>query len=207
LRKVVFVVLSLALIASATVVLAQQPRSNAPAGPPSGAAMSRLGGGFGMSCPAMAIAPPSAAMIERATNLNLTDEQKTKLTEKLTKADATLAPLRQKASEATQALRNAVLAATYDAAKVQTLLTAAQQADAAVSNAELAVWTELRAILTADQITQLQQRRGGFGGGFQPGQPGQGQPGQGRTRGTRGNRPGGNQPGDGGYAPEPPPGQ
>lgn len=198
-RKVVFVVLSLTLIASATAVLAQQPPSNVPAGPPSGAGTSRFGGGFGMSCPAMAIAPPSAAMIERAANLNLTDEQKTKLTEKLTKADATLAPLRQKASEATQALRNAIFAATYDAAKVQALLIAAQQADAAVSNAELAVWTELRAILTADQITQLQQRRGGFGGGFQPGQ---GQPGQGRTRGTRGNRPGGNAPGDGGNAPE-----
>lgn len=141
-------------------------------------------------------------MIERAANLNLTDDQKTKLTEKLTKADATLTPLRQKASEATQALRNAVFAATYDAAKVQALLIAAQQADAAVSNAELAVWTELRGILTADQITQLQQRRGAFGAGFQPGQPSQG-----RTRGGRGNRPGGNQPGNDGNAPEPLPQQ
>ncbi len=198
-RKVVFVVLSLALIAAATAVFAQQP----PAGQPSGPGQNRFGGGMiggmMMACPAMAIAPPAAAMIERATNLNLTDDQKTKLTEKLTKADATLAPLRQKASEAATALRTAVYAATFDAAKVQTLLTAAQQADAAVSTAELAVWTELRAILTADQITQLQQqRRGGFGGGYQ-GQPGQGQPGQGQPGGrTRGNRNRNNQPTDGG---------
>jgi len=155
----------------------------------------------------MAITPPSASMIDRATSLELTDDQKTKLTTVLTKADTTLAPLRQKATEATTALRTAVYGATYDAAKAQALLAAAQKADADVSNAELAVWTEIRAILTADQVSKLQsQRRGGFSGGgnFQPGQgnqPGQG----GRTRGNRGNRPGGG--GNQDNAPEPPPGQ
>lgn len=190
-RKVLFVIFSLALVVSATAVLAQQ---TPPAGPPPGGPGGPGGGGrqgMQMSCPAMAIAPPAASMLDQADALALTGDQKTKLTATLTKADAPQAPLalaRQNAAKATRALRDALYAPIFDATKVKQLLLDAQGADAALANAELAVWIEIRANLTPDQVSKLQsQRRGGFGGGGN-------QPGQGGRR----NR---NQPTDGGGNP------
>jgi len=201
LRKFVFVVVSLALFACATAVLAQQAP---PAGPPPGGQPQGPGGGrqgFQMSCPAMALSLPPAAAVDRATDLNLTDDKKSKLTAALTKNETALAPYRQKAAEATRLLREALMAATFDAAKVGPLLDKAQKADAALANAQIAGWTEVRAILTADQVTQLVGRRGGFGGGNQPGQPNQGGR---RTRNQPGTGGGGNAPG---APPEPAPAQ
>jgi Spy/CpxP family protein refolding chaperone len=193
LRKIVFVVLSLALFACATAVFAQQP---APAGPPAGGG--RFGGGFMMSCPAMALSPPSSAMIDRVPDLALTDDQKTKLTATLTKAETTLTPYRQKASQAATAVRTAIYGPNYDSAKVAQLVLDAEKADVALANAELAVWTEIRSILKDDQVAKLQvQRRGGFGGGNQPGTAGR----------TRRQRPGTGDGGNAGGPPEPAPGQ
>ena len=90
-------------------------------------------------------------------------------------------PLRQKAMEATRALRDAVYAASFDASKVAELATAAGKAEAAIVKAEIETWTQIRSILTAEQITKLQEmmsrrmgqgrnRRGG-GGGAAPGAP------------------------------------
>ncbi len=147
--------------------------------------------------PSAALNPPSAQFVNRgATSLSLTQEQTEKLTAILTKSDTNLAALRQKVQTASQALRTAVLAPTYDAAKVKQLLADAQAADTALINAELQTWLDLRAVLTADQLGKLQtvmQRPGfgGFGGG---------------TRGTRGNRPGGgNNPPPAGTPPPPAP--
>lgn len=191
-RKVLFVFLALVLVACASAALAQQP----PQGPPP---PGQFGGGFGMrgpsmSCPAMMIAPPQVAMIERsADTLALTDDQKTKLTDVLTKSETALRDLRPKADAASKALRDALFAPTFDSAKVAGLLADAQKIETAIANSEIGTWTEIRAILTADQVTKLSDsmnRRmgGGFGGGNRGG-------------GNRGNRGGGN---PGGPPPAPP---
>ena len=138
-----------------------------------------------MSCPAMVLMAPSAKAIESsADTLGLTDEELTSLKATVSKADETLTSLTQKASSATKALREALMATEYDAQKVKDLAAAAEKAEAAVISARIDEWTQLRAILTADQITKLQssgmQRPNqgsrpsgpppsGGEGGFQPG--------------------------------------
>ena len=171
-KKTVFIVLALALIACATAVIGQ-----APAGPPPMAP----GVKGGVSCPAMALAPPPAMVFERADALQLTDDQKTKLKDSLAKGEETLQPLRQKAMEATRALREALFAASFDAAKVSELAASAEKADAAIVKAEVETWTQIRSILTADQVTKLQElmgrrmgqghNRNRGGGGAAPGAP------------------------------------
>jgi len=159
-------------------------------------------GGFGarmMSCPAAALAPPQAMMLDRAAEtLQLTDEQKGKLRDVTTKSEEAMRPILQKASEASLALRAAVLAPEYDAEKVKQLVTNAQRAEDQVINARLATWAQIRSVLTADQLAKLQEvmtmRRRGTGGPT----PGSGTP------------PGGSGPGSGGSsesAPPPAPGQ
>lgn len=154
-------------------------------------------GGMGV-CPAMALAPPQVAMIDRsADTLALTDDQKTKLSASLTKSDSALATLRQTAAAATKAVRDAVMAPTFDSARAATLLANAQKADAAISNAELQTWAEIRAILTPDQMTKLSEAMSRRMGGFQGG--------TGANRGTRGGTRGGNRGGQpGNPAPEAP---
>ena len=142
---------------------------------------------MGMSCPAMAIAPPQAAMIDRmADTLALTDDQKTKLTAALTKGEDGLKDLRTKADAAAKALHDAVLAPEYDAANVMQLLTDAQKIEASIGASEVQTWTDVRAILTADQVTKLSaamnRRMGGAMGGNRQGN---------RGRRNRGDQPGG----------------
>lgn len=192
LRKAILVVLALAMVVCASAALAQQ--GPPPGGPPMGPGQGRQGMGMG-SCPVMAIAPPPAMMIERiGDTLGLTADQKDKLVAALTKNETALMPLRQKSGEASKALHDAVFAPTFDAAKVNELLAAAQKAEAAVAMAEIQAWSDIRAILSADQITKLNEamtrrggNRGGGGGGRNRPQPG---------------APGGPGPGP---APEPPP--
>jgi Spy/CpxP family protein refolding chaperone len=114
------------------------------------------GGGM-MSCPAMVLMPPSAKAIESsADTLGLTDEEVTSLKATISKADETLTSLTQKATNATKALRDALMASSYDEQKVIDLAVAAEKAEAAVISARIDEWTQLRAVLTADQITKLQ---------------------------------------------------
>jgi Spy/CpxP family protein refolding chaperone len=128
-----------------------------------------MGGGMMGMCPAMASAPPSLMMIDRnAETLGLTADQKTKLTAALTKHDTNLGKLRTAAQQASKALHDAIYAPTFDSAKVNTLLAAAQKADAAISTANVQSWTEIRSILTPAQVAALSEattrRMGGFGG-------------------------------------------
>lgn len=114
------------------------------------------GGGM-ISCPAMAIAPPSAAMVDRlAENLSLTEDQTTKLKAVMTKSENTITPLSKKLTEATKALRSALTASTFDADNVKVLAAAAEKAEAAVVSARIDEWIQMRSILTAEQVTKLQ---------------------------------------------------
>ena len=157
-----------------------------------------------MTCPAIVIAPPPAMMIERGGDmLGLTDEaQKAKLLAILTKSEDALKLLRPKLDLATKALRDALLAPTFDSAKVAQLLADAQKIESAIAASEIQTWGEIRAIpLTADQVTKLSQamsrRMGGSGG------PGDNRGNRG-LRGNRGMQPGGPLQGPPPDAPPPP---
>ena len=160
------------------------PPPGGPGGP--GGGFSRGGPGgmmMGNPSPASAITPPTVGFVTRgATMLSLDQDQTTKLTALLTKSDADLAPLRMKLGDTCAALRAAVLGATYDEAKIKLALDAAQAAETALVNAELKTWVDLRAILTADQITKLQSSMGQRAGGNNRG-------GGGRNNNNRGNNP------------------
>lgn len=193
-KKITFFVLALSLIC-AGLALAQQPPAP-PAGQarPGGMMGSPMGGMMGM-CPAMATAPPSVMMIERSGDaLALSADQKTKLTNVLTKSEVNTAKLRPVAQQASQALHEALVAPTFDAAKVNSLLAAAQKADANISSAQIQTWFELRAILTPAQVKQLSdmmgRRMGGAAGDTRQMRDRTRQPG---TRTDNINRPRGNQ--------------
>ena len=190
--------MALVLVACASAAMAQDnpppgpPQGPPPQGPPGG--MRNPGMGMGMACPAMAIAPPPVMMIERSADaLALTDDQKTKLTAVLTKSEAALKDLRPKLGLASKALHDALLAPTFEAAKVAQLLSDAQKIEATIATSEIGTWGEIRGILTADQVTKMSDAMmhrmggGGFGGGN-----------------NGGNRGGGARPGGGNRGGQPP---
>lgn len=168
-RKKLITVIALVLIVCAAVALAQTPAPPTspvpPAGPPAGPGVGPglFPGGrmnFGMTCPAMAAAPPTIRMIERV-DVQLAEDQKTKLTAALTKGEEALAPLRRESAKASQALRNGVMTAGIETEKLAQLAQAAQKAEADIVTAELLVWTEIRSILSADQSKKLQELTAG----------------------------------------------
>lgn len=139
-------------------------------------------GGAMMTCPSMAIMPPQSGMIDRlAQVLGLTDEQKSNLKTIVAENQKTLEPLLKKASESTKAFAKSVITAEYDSENTKTLRDQAVEAESDIIAANLKTWEEIRAILTADQLTKYQQMIGAmsqgpgqrFGGGPQgAGQPG-----------------------------------
>ncbi len=175
-KKAVVIVLVLAAIVCAASAMAQTPAQ----GP--GGGRRGVGGMFGMGCPAMALMPPQPMLIDRAESLNLPAETKDKLKAVLTKGEETLQPLRQKAQEASSALRTALLADEFSEAKVKQLAADAEKAEQAVVDAELGVWRDVRGALSADQVKALRElltggmrRAPGGAGGPGPGpapQPG-----------------------------------
>ena len=154
-KKTAIIVLALALAACATVVLGQVA---APGG--QGGQFRGQGFGGGLTCPAMALAPPSAMLIDRLDTLGLSEETKGKLKASLTKSDGILQPRRQKATDSCRALREAMLAPSYDAEKVKQLLGDCQTAEAAIVTAELQAWAEIRTKLTADELSKLREAMG-----------------------------------------------
>ena len=106
----------------------------------------------------MAVMPPPADMLDRLTDtLGLTDDQVAKLKDILTKSDATIHPLGKTAADASKALHDAVLASDYDSTNIADLATKAEKAEADAVSASIGVWTQVRAVLTADQVTKLQE--------------------------------------------------
>ncbi|MGC8863701.1 MAG: Spy/CpxP family protein refolding chaperone [Armatimonadota bacterium] len=186
-KKVLFLMTAVAVAAAcALAASAQGPGGPPAAGRPAGPGMPGIARGGPGFCAAMALAPPPPAIVDRAQALQLTQEQKTKLRDILAKGEEALVPLRQKAADASRALREAVLAPQYDAAKVKQLSSDAARAEEAVVTAEIRIWGEVRLALSVEQFAKLQDlmsrrfvpgaggnRPGGWGGpGGQPaGQP------------------------------------
>ena len=184
-KKLLFVLAALAAAAVwAVTASAQGPVGPPPAGGPAGPGGPGMVRGTIGVCAVMALTPPPAAIVDRAQVLQLTEEQKTKLSDILAKGEEALLPLRQKAADASRALRQAVLAPQFDAAKVRQLTADATKAEEALLIAEIKIWGEIRSALSAEQFAKLQEltsRR------FAPGQGG-------NRPGRRGGQPGGAPP-------------
>ena len=103
------------------------------------------------------------------SKLSLTDEQAESLKEVVKESESNMQTLTKKASEASQALKNALYASEYDATKVKSLATTAQTAEAAIVTARIDVWTQIRSILSASQVSKLKELMNS-----QPSMPGQG---------------------------------
>lgn len=131
----------------------------------------RGGQGMGMgmmSSPAMSVKIPQANMIDRlADSLQLTDDQKTQLKSIITKGTETLNTLTKKSTASSKVLREAILATSYDAQKVKDLAATAERDEAAEVSASIDVWTQIRSVLSADQIKQLNDVMGKQGIGRQ----------------------------------------
>lgn len=142
------------------------------------------------------VTPPTTSMLERiSSQLELTDDQYSQLTTITTKGETTIKTLTAKATKAAQTLQTALLATDYNATKVKELAVTAQKAEMDVITANIDVWTNIHAILSADQITLMKQ--------LSNTRPGRG---QGQGRGQDQNRGQGMGPDQGQMPQGPPPG-
>ena len=91
-----------------------------------------------------------------ARKLNLTDEQKTQMKAVMQKERPAMKPLFQQQHQIDQQLRQYV-EGTYDEAKVQALAAQKAQIQAQMTVAETRVHSQLYALLTPDQQSQLKQ--------------------------------------------------
>jgi Spy/CpxP family protein refolding chaperone len=171
------------------------PPPRAPAGGPGGPGGQRMGMGRMMMNPARMV-------VAMRDQLNLTDEQVTKL-EALKPADPNAAQqAQQKLNEIQRELNVAVMA--DDTAKIKGLCAKLGDATEKTSLLQAKTYTQINQILTANQFKQLQQMMSGpmgmGGGGMGGGRMGGGQGGQ-----RPGGPPGGPPPGQGGPPPGHPP--
>lgn len=148
-RNTILIAVALAAVVCASPVYSQgRPGAGGPRGT----------GGLSASCPVMAITPPQASALDRlADAFQLTEDQSSKLKSVLTKSDETVSALSKKSAEATKELKTAVMAADFDAVNVKALADKAEKAEAAVVNAIIDEWIQIRSILTADQVKTLQE--------------------------------------------------
>lgn len=170
----VTVVAAVALVAaiSGTTVWSQGgARPGAGMGPPGAPGMMQA------TCPLTVLMPLRLGMVGRLVEpLELTDDQVAQLTSIIEKCDGATRPLMQKAAEANKALREALYAKDYSAQKVKDLAAAAQKAEGAVLTARIDQWTQVRAVLTAEQIEKMQGFMAGPAAGTRPPGPMPGPP-------------------------------
>lgn len=182
-KKTVIVATALAALICAMPAWSQFPSQ---AGP--GAGGQRGMGGMGgqmQSNIAITVRPPQMNVLNQ---IPLTAEQTTLLQTYRTNNEAKAAVRAKNAADSLKLLRDALLAPKYDEASVKILLDKANTAEDEITKANIAEWTYLRSLLTADQVAKLQtiinQPRAGRGGAGAGGGAGVG----GRMGGGQGGR-------------------
>ncbi len=100
--------------------------------------------------------PPAVAADGIAKALQLSADRAASLKAALTAGDAAIQPLLKAAGEAAKAAHDALLAADYDADAVADMAAKAQDAEGDVIAASIDAWTQIRLILTADEVAKLQ---------------------------------------------------
>ncbi len=195
-RKAILVAVALLVAVSVTMAWAQGPGTGGRTGRTGqGGSVQyadRMGLGLQMTNPAMAVTIPSPQMWERmAEPLSLSEDQKTKLVGMATKAQELLQPMEKKLSDATQALRTAVLAPDSTAETLSPLVTAAQKAESDLISARISAWMQMKAVLNAEQLKKLAETMTvGRGPASFGGRTDGGDPGTPRAPGVRGQRQG-----------------
>ena len=170
LKKTVIVATALAALICAMPVWSQGPGQ---AGPGAGGqrGMGPLGGQMQpmQSNLAITVRPPQMNVLNQ---LPLTTEQTTLLQTYRTNNESAAAVRAKNAADSLKLLRDALLAPKYDEASVKILLDKANTAEDEITKANIAEWTYLRSLLTADQAAKLQTiinqprpSRGGAGAG------------------------------------------
>jgi len=102
------------------------------------------------------VAPPNIQLLlNNQDKLQLSDDQKGKVTELLTAAGKTRRTLVEKLSKAANELKPALLDDKFDLNRMLELAETARKAEAELMSADIETWSKLREILTADQIKQL----------------------------------------------------
>jgi hypothetical protein len=125
---------------------------------PGGPGGSRRMGGFRMTCPAMSFMPVQMLTSDRmAKTLQISSVQKVKIKKITDKSNVEITTLSKKSSTATKAFSSALMATPYNAKTVKNLALAAEKAEAAVVNAKVNEWSQIRSILSATQIKNLQK--------------------------------------------------
>lgn len=168
-KRIVLIITILAVVICTVSVWSQ---SGHPGRPGNGESGRPFGMGRSMmSCPAMAVMPPHAGMVDRLTQpLQLTKAQTAKLNKIVAGNEKKMRSLREVASKSSQALHASLLAVKYSAKNVKNLSIKAEKAEAALISASIDEWTQIRSILTSKQSANLQKVMGAHRPG--PGAPG-----------------------------------
>lgn len=103
---------------------------------------------------ALAVPPPQMGH-SIAQRLRLSEEEERKLQGILDKAPERLEPLRQACAGSVEDLRNALFAPEKDGPSLRQLMERANTAEAEVAKAQLSLWMEIRAMLSAEQLREL----------------------------------------------------
>lgn len=103
---------------------------------------------------ALAVPPPQMGR-PIAQRLGLSEDVAKRLQEILDKAPEKVEPLRRTCADSVEALRRALYAPEKDGPSLRQLMDKANAAEAEVAKAELALWMEIRALLSADQLKEL----------------------------------------------------
>ena len=150
-KRTVVITLTLAVLICASAAWCQGPPG------PGGPGGFRGGRGPGMPCAMTAVMPPVGILQHGAEALGLTADQIKQLKDLAQNGDATMPPLMKAVGESCKAFRDALVASEFDTEAVAKLAATAESNEAAVVTARIAEWAQIRTILTADQITKLQE--------------------------------------------------
>ena len=126
--------------------------------PPSGPGGPGRMGGFMMRSPSMAFMPTQMLTSDRmAKSLQISSVQKAKIKKITEKSNTSIQALSKKATAATKAFSTALMATKYNEKTVKNLALAAEKAEASVVNAKISEWSQIRSVLSATQIKNLQK--------------------------------------------------
>lgn len=175
-KRIVTAVAIVALLVSAGVMLYSQqgpggqPGPNMPPGTGRGGTNTgMMGMGMRSTPTAMsALTPPFIIFNPRGQEqLNLTVEQKTKLTAALDAYQKSISDPKvvEAVEKARKALREALLNKSTTSEQLSSLISAARSADKPIMDAQMTLWNSIRTILTTEQLKSLQQMNMMPGGG------------------------------------------
>ncbi|HOM72519.1 MAG TPA: hypothetical protein PLP86_09755 [Armatimonadota bacterium] len=109
------------------------------------------------TCPATAIQLQYMPVLTGMGELELTQDQLMQILDVMSKSDEVAQQLQEQAIQESKRLRQVLLADQVTPKQIQTQVMYAEQAEAAVINAEIVKWMQVRSILTPEQLAKLRE--------------------------------------------------